>query len=204
MSEENIGDIRVSFGREQTRIVHEYGDLVDRVAQRGSESVENREYMPYANVEKILLDSKEAELKAAVPEYRAQLREAYDDYVERLNERADYVKSELFGGIEDSGALARAALATKEELEELMDMAAMTGNRELARIAFVAGERKGHGEIVHRFLTEVDPNARSLYEEFLSIPSEEQLARQRQNLDRLIAAPDRDRLIPRPKAGSYR
>ena len=95
--ETTIGEIRADFGRQQTQVIHEYGDRVDEIAARDSDSVANREYLRYGQVEQILIDAKQSEVEAEAVEAHTPLPEAYERYEERVAKRTAAVKSELFG-----------------------------------------------------------------------------------------------------------
>jgi hypothetical protein len=203
---EDIGTIRAEYGAEQSGILSAFKDRVAEIAERGSDDIPNKEYLQYGQLERIMLDAKASEVEAETIEYRAQLREAFKRYQERLTERTNVVKSELFGvTAAELGALAQASLADTDGLASMMGVAEQAGNKDLARVAFTVATRRDEpaaAEIASRYLTLV-PEHRGFYAEWNAMPSEEQLSRQRDNIDRLISAPAREQLIPRPKARSY-
>jgi hypothetical protein len=201
--EASIQSIRSDYGREQTEIMHEYGNSVDEVASKGSEGVAHRDFMSYGQVEAIMIEEKQAEIAEHATQAREALRAAHERYESRLAERAGAVREQLFGGIENTDALTRAALASEEELRELIDMASFTGSKDIARVAFIVSAKRGYGDLVNRYLNEIDGSSatRDLYEEWTQIPSAELLDRQRENLDRLVSVPSRPQLLPRVSVG---
>jgi hypothetical protein len=122
---------------------------------------------------------------------------AYTSEIERYHteiaQRRGELKTRLFGvtGSEGAATLSRAALASGGELAMLMDVAATTGNTELAKAAFVVAERRGMGDLVARFFDEVDPEARELYGEWSQVPDEDVLTRQIESVERVVPKPDR-------------
>jgi hypothetical protein len=65
---------------------------------------------------------------------------------------------------------------------------------------FVAAQRRGLGDLMHRYFDEVDPEAGTLYQEWAELPGEEVLQRQRENVERVVQPPDYDRLMPYAQA----
>ncbi len=99
--------------------------------------------------------------------------------------------------------MTQASLADTDGLTRMMDTADKTGSKDLARVAFAVATRRDDaaaGQLVQRYLA-MFPEHKTVYEEYRQIPTEEQLARQRENLDRLVTVPDRARLVPRPRVG---
>jgi hypothetical protein len=130
-------------------------------------------------------------------EARERTAAAYAGELERyggeVGQRRSHLKEKLFR-VEDAGALSRAALASDTELGVLMEVAAQTGNVELGRAAFVASEQRGLGDLVHAFINRIDPSTRELYQEWTQLPTEEDLSRQVENVDRVVQPPSHDRL----------
>ncbi len=125
-----------------------------------------------------------------------------DRYHAELAKRTSTLKVRLFG-VEDAGALSRAALADETELSTLLDVATQAGNEDLARAVFVAAHRKGAGDLVGRFFDGIDPEARGLYGELTDAPPPEILERQRDSVERVVQMPDPDSLTPSPAFGPY-
>jgi hypothetical protein len=139
-------------------------------------------------------------------EAHEQTIKAYTEEVERyhsqLSQRRTHLKKQLFhvDGPDGAAALSRAAIASEGDLAGLLDVAQQASNKDLARAAFVVAERKGYGDLLSRYFNEVDPDARSAYQEWSQLPSEEIQARQRENISRVIQPPDPDMLMPRAGA----
>ncbi len=125
-----------------------------------------------------------------------------DRYHAELAKRTSTLKARLFG-VEDAGALSRAALADETELSTLLDVASQAGSEDLARAVLVAAHRRGAGDLMARYFDEVDPEARTLYQEWSDAPSAEVLERQRNSIARVVQMPDPDSLTPSPAFGPY-
>ncbi len=123
-------------------------------------------------------------------------------YHAELAKRTNTLKPRLFG-VEDAGALSRAALADETELSTLLDVATQAGNGDLARAVFVAAHHKGAGDLLARYFDGIDPEARGLYGELTDAPSPELLERQRDSVERVVQMPDPDSLTPSPAFGPY-
>ena len=118
-----------------------------------------------------------------------------DRYQEELAKRAGHLKERLFA-VENSETGSRAALASEQELRDMLAYAAKSGNKDIARAVFVAADEKGLGDLMARYFDEVDPEARALYQEWTEIPSAETLKRKSEKLSALVQKPDPDRLMP--------
>ncbi len=123
-------------------------------------------------------------------------------YHAELAKRTNTLKPRLFG-VEDAGALSRAALADEGELSTLLDVATQAGNGDLARAVFVAAHHKGAGDLLARYFDGIDPEARELYGELSDAPPPELLERQRDSVERVVQMPDPDSLTPSPAFGPY-
>ena len=110
------------------------------------------------------------------------------------------LKGQLFGE-QNADRIERVALASDEELARLMDRAALAESRELAQAVFMEASERGGGDLMARYFDEVDSEARSLYAEWSEMPTQEALERQVQNIERVVEAPDYERLMPPARAG---
>ncbi len=138
-----------------------------------------------------------AELRRSVVEdYRAEVL----DYHARLAHRREELEEELFGGGLDSRTLAAAASADDDALPRILQAAIAAGDAELARAAFVAAETRGLSEVTLSYL-QADPEAREVYRELKSIPSEE--VRERQlDVERVVPEVESERLMGTPRGAS--
>jgi hypothetical protein len=118
VSEETIQDIRAAYGAEQTEILHRYGDNKDEIEAKGSDDIQHRDRMTAGQVQSIVREQQQAELAECAQVARTQLQVAHEQYEKRIAKRAEAVREQLFGGIEDAAALARAATADEPELKE--------------------------------------------------------------------------------------
>jgi len=90
--------------------------------------------------------------------------------------------------VENADLLARAALSTDDQLRSLMDLAATTGNTELAKSAFVVAEQRGLDGVLAAYF-QADPEAHALYAELQAAPTEATMERRIADAATLFAAP---------------
>jgi len=199
----HLAEIQQEHQRSAGQIMTGYQDALGEI--RGDQELAEGEYLDMLSDEQKLKILWEQKAQRAGEAYRKTL-EAYAAEVERyhaaLAKRRSHLKKQLFGveGPEGAAALSKTVLAGEIELSALLDVAALAGNAELARAVFVAAEQKGFGDIMARYFDEVNPEARSLYEEWRDLPSEESLERQVDTIDRVVRPPVYDRLMPHATA----
>ena len=199
----SIRDIRQEHAERAGRIMGDYFDAKGRL--RDEREPEAGMYLDRLDPGQRRALLQEQKLERAREAHR-QARDAYEREVSRYQDevarRRAELKERLFGvgGPEGASALSRAVLASDEELGMLMDVASHAGNRDLARAVLVAADRRDRGDLVARYLDEVDPEARALYGEWASLPGEEQLERQRDTIDRVLPPVDPGTLEPSAQA----
>jgi hypothetical protein len=195
----SVGEINQEHGRNATEILLGYKDAVREIAE--DMHLPGGAYLDQLTPDQRMRVLHERKAERADGAYRQTL-EAYTAEVARyhgeLAQRRTHLKERLFKveGPEGAADLSRAVLASEDELKDMFDIAALAGNEDLARAAFVAAERKGFGNIVHRYFDEVDGEVRSVYAEWTELPPEETLERQVENITRVVQPPDYDRLMP--------
>ena len=195
-----IPEIRESFGRAQTEIVHGHKDALE--GMREEREPEAGAYLDRLSDEQRMDLMREQKTERARESHGAALvayTEALDRYAGDLSRRTDELRGRLFK-VEDAGALSRAALATDTEIGTLLEMAAHAGNAELGRAAFVAAEQRGLGDLMARYFDRLDPEARTLYAEWTEIPPAEAVERQRENVGVLLPEPNPAGLMPFARA----
>jgi hypothetical protein len=69
-------------------------------------------------------------------------------------------------------------------------------SEDLASAVFVAAERRGLGDLMHRYFDEVDCKAGVNYQEWSRLPSEDVLKCQRECIERVVHKLDHERLVP--------
>ncbi len=133
--------------------------------------------------------------RAIVEDYRAEVL----DYHAALDRRQEELREELFGGL-DAPTLAAAASADDDALPRILQAAVAGGNAELMKAVFVAAESRGLAEVVAPCL-QAAPEARELYRELKSIPSEEARERQLETVERVVPEVESARLAGSPPVG---
>ena len=195
----SLAEINQEHARNATEIMLGYEDAKRQITE--DMSLPDGAYLERLSPDQRMAALREHKAERADEAYQ-ETRSAMYAEVERhhgeLAQRRTHLKERLFKveGPEGAAALARAVLASEDELKDMFDIAALAGNEDLARAAFVAAERKGLGDLMHRFFDQVDGGARHAYAEWSELPSEETLERQVENIDRVVQPPDYDRLMP--------
>ena len=95
---------------------------------------------------------------------------------EAVRTRTRVLREQLFG-VEDGGALARAAVATDAQLGGMLELAIHADNADLARAVFAAASQRELGDLMNRYFDQVNPQAGELYQEWRAAPSEGDLER---------------------------
>jgi hypothetical protein len=132
--------------------------------------------------------------------FTQKMHAAFQDYRNELTQRAAHLKETLFAmeSPESANLLSRVALADKEELTKLLEVALETQNAELTRIAFGEAVRRNEPELIHRYLSFLPEENGEGYREWLELPQdlEESLARQEASLEAFIPEMDYNALNP--------
>jgi hypothetical protein len=190
MSEKTIQEIEAAFGERAAGILGAFYDAKDEIS-RQIESVEG----PHAD---IFTDRQRAEItrtqkaeraRAKAEESRKQYQQLQTERNEAVRARTRVLREQLFG-VEDGGALARAAVATDTQLGGMLELAIHADNADLARAVFAAASQRELGDLMNRYFERVNPEAGELYREWRSAPSEEDLERRLEDAETLFAAPD--------------
>jgi hypothetical protein len=194
-----LAEINQEHGRRASEILTAYMDATEAIrAERG---LEEGRYLDELTPEQRMRILRECNVEEAQEAYR-ETYEAYTAEVERyenqLAQRRTHLKKSLFAveGSEGAAALSRTVLASEEELAAYLDVAIQADNEDLARTVFVAAERKELGELLFRYFDDVNPEARALYQEWTKLPTQEDLERRRESIERIVRPPDYDWLIP--------
>jgi hypothetical protein len=197
-----IHDIKSGFGEVGAGIANRYHEALDEIAN--TRTVEEMagfwDRLTPEERSRLLLEHKADRASEVHSKALEDYRSTLEDYRSGLEERSSYLRPRLFG-VEDAGTLSRVALASDDELTTLMDRAALADNRQLAKAVFFEATQRGAGDLMARYFDEVDPEARTMYEEWSEIPSAEVLERQGESVETIIPAPELERLTPPARAG---
>ncbi len=195
-----VQEINAEHGKRAGELLTSVYDRLDDI--RDGEELEHSSYLHRLSEEQKRQALQEQKVEKA-EEHRREIIDAYkrevESYHARLARRQEEIEEELFGGL-DSQTLAAAAAAADEALPRILQAAIAAGNAELARAAFVAAESRGLSEVVVPYL-EADPEAREVYQELKSIPSEEARERQLETVERVVPEVESERLMGSPPVG---
>ncbi len=196
-----IAEIRAEHSAKAGAILTGYQDEIGEI--RSTKTLPDGAYLDRLTDGQRFQLLREEKAQKAAEAHERTIREytrEVDRYHAELAKRTNTLKPRLFG-VEDAGALSRAALADETELSTLLDVASQAGSEDLARAVFVAAHHKGAGDLLARYFDGIDPEARELYGELSDAPSPELLERQRSTIERVVQMPDPDSLTPSPAFG---
>lgn len=131
-------------------------------------------------------EQKAARSASEADHYRRQYTELQEERNNAVRDRVRALRKDLYA-VESADLLSRAALATDDQLRSLMDLAATTGNPELAKSAFVVADQRGLDGILAAYF-QTNPEAHALYEELQAAPTAETMERRLSDADVLFAA----------------
>ena len=195
----SLVEINQEHARNATEIMLGYEDAKREITE--DMSLPDGAYLDRLTPEQRMAALREHKAERADEAYQ-ETRKAYAAEVERyhgeLAQRRTHLKERLFKvtGPDGAAALSRTVTATEGELAAFLDVAIQADNEDLARAVFVAAERRGAGDVMARYFDAVDGEARSVYAEWVELPSQEVLGRQVENIDRVVQPPDYERLMP--------
>jgi hypothetical protein len=194
-----IGELTAEHASKTAEIMVGYLDETERIRQESTPAAGT--YLDRLSDQErmnLLFEQKSAQAGAAY----TSTREAYAAQTEAFHAahqaRVAALESRLFG-VTDAAAAARAAVASEDELADMLDFARLSGNRDLGKAAFVGAHSRGAGELISRYF-ETDETARGLYQEYSQRLPQEVLERQG-DVGRVVQKPDLDRLTPPLRAG---
>ncbi len=205
MSDTTISDIQAKHSEAAGKILNDLYRSYDQIAE---EKLDERA-PHYAR----LTDAQRA---AALRDHRLQLAnearqqaktaysESVHEYREQLEARKAEAEAQLYGHGDDASAdlLARAALASDQELTNLAQIASKTGNHALRRACLVAGEQRGQAATLVEALA---PEERALYAEITEVPPSEVLDRVTADvgIDAVVPNVSVNQLSPAPTVSPY-
>jgi hypothetical protein len=199
-------DIIQEHQRNASALLIGYQDALSEI--RESRDLEDGAYLDRLTDEQRMSVLRERKAERASEAHQQTLevyREEVQRYQDELAQRRAHLKKRLFSveGPDGAAALSRAITATEGELAAYLDVAEQAGNQDLARAAFVAAERRGLGDLMHRFFDEVDQEAGTFYQEWSQLPPGDVLQCQRESIERVVQPPDYERLMPPARVSAY-
>jgi hypothetical protein len=198
-----LQEIQTEHAQSASEIMNSYLDTIEEIrAQREPEAGGYLDRLSDKQRMSLLREQKTEQANEAHEQTVNAYRTEVERYQGEVAQRRTALKKRLFSveGPDGAAALSRAITATEGELAAYLDVAEQAGNQDLARAAFVAAERRGLGDLMHRFFDEVDGEAGTLYQEWSQMPSEDVLERQRESVERVVQRPDYERLMPYAQA----
>jgi hypothetical protein len=196
-----IHELRAEYGQVASGLLNDYHADLDAIREiRGPDE---GGYLDQLTAEQRMTLLREQKVEK-VQDVRTQTLDAavaeHEQYEREVVKRRDVLKQRLFG-VTNADAAARAATATESDLAAMLDYAALSGNEELAKAAFVAAHTRGAGDLLSRYFDEQDPAGRDLYAEWSEVPTEDALLRQRESIPEMVGDPGHEWLTPPARAG---
>ncbi len=177
MSDTTISDIQAKHSEAAGKILNDLYRSYDAIAEEKlDERAAHYSRLTDAQRAAALRDHRLDLANEAREEAKTKYTNAVHEYREQLEARKAEAEAELYGHGDDASAdlLARAALATDQELKNLAQLASKTGNTALRRAALVAGEQRG---LASTLVETLDDQAREIYAEIADAPPSEVLDR---------------------------
>jgi len=202
--ERTVSSIQQEHSSRLGAILGDYQDAVDAIrAQAQPEGGMYLDRLDGQQQRALLREQKQAKAVEAHNKVRAAYKAEVERYHSELAQRRGELQRQIFGvsGSDSAEVLARAALASEDELAMLMDLAATTGNNELAKAAFVVADHRGQGDLVDKYFDAAGSDARGLYQEWCELLDEETITRRAETADSVIPAPRN--LMTEPAVATY-
>jgi hypothetical protein len=177
MSEQRISDIQAKHSEAAASILNGLYRRYDEIAEEKlDESEPHFGRLDDAQRAAALRDHRLDLATKARREAKYEYTESVREYREKLEARKAEAEAELYGHGDPASAdvLARAALASDEELRNLANVASKTNNASLKRAALVVGAERGLGDVLVETFGDQE---RELYAEIQAAPPAEVLAR---------------------------
>jgi len=190
MTEKTIHETEASYGAKAAEILRSWHETQDEIT-RSVEAVEGgySEYLTDGGRAQVVRKQKAERAGAKAEEYRREYTKLTEERNHTARTRTRALRERLFG-VEDGGALARAAVATDAQLGGMLELAIHADNADLARAVFAAASQRELADLMNRYFKQVNPEAGELYQEWKSAPSEESLERRLADAETLFAAPE--------------
>ena len=127
-----------------------------------------------------------------IREARERVYAEMDRYEQAYADRKARVEAHLYNlnSPESASLISRVVGAPAEDLAGLLDAAIRSGNRELGKAVFSEADRRGLTGLTHRYFEALAPEDYGLYVELANAPTEEDLQRERNNLQEITRGPD--------------
>jgi len=187
-----IHEIEASGSEQAAEIVRDWYEARDRIARQTVDiDGPHAELLTPEQRMRAAAEQKAAQAAQKAQEYRSEYEEFTSQRNEDVLSRKQFLHKELYAATPENAAIfANAALATDEQLAEMVEMAHSTGLAEVGRAAFVAAQRRELGEVVAAYFDKLNPEARELYQEYSQAPSEESLENRLADAETIFAAPE--------------
>jgi hypothetical protein len=178
--------------------------VMDAYAEIGAEGIEEGRYLDQLTGEQRLAilrgqtAEKASEARASAVEENVVEAERYAEEVRELRRS---LKPRLFD-VADTTLLATVAVYSDEQLAAVFDTAVHTGSQDLAKAVFAEADRRGRGDLVNRYFSEVGPSATDFYQEWRELPDEQALERKIENAPAAVPEPTPYQLMPSARAAT--
>ncbi len=177
MSAARISDIQQAHGEHSAAILNRLYSRYDEIAQEKLDpSTPHYRRLTDEQRAAALRDHRLELANKAREEAKQAYTEANNEYRQKLEKRKAEAELALYGHGDPVSAdvLAKAALASDQELKNLASIASKTGNASLRKAALVAGAERGLGDVL---LETFGDEEQALYAEITEAPPPEVLDR---------------------------
>jgi hypothetical protein len=198
-----IPEIRASYDQESARRLSEWHSTVDEIAsEHEPEENELLEYMSPAQRGEVLLDQMEARIERERAARIEEAAAALDAFEEKHEMRLAWLDLCLYHVEGADQIVASAVMASDEQLVRMLDAAIRTTSLDLGKVVFAEAQSRNLPELMERYFTEMDPEARELLEERRQALSPGSFERKRADIETMFSKPERASLVVRARVGS--
>lgn len=192
-----LGEMQASYsGAESAQLSAWFARIDEIAAERLPEGGELLDYMTSLQKDQILRDRMEETLDRERAQRIEEALARFESFRRAHDRRVAWLDARLYHVEGADRMVADAVRASDEDLARMLEAAVRTNSSGLAKVVFAEAERRGGlPEILERFYSEVDPEARELLQERHQAMSPEDLEWRRASVETMFHRPDLSSLL---------
>jgi hypothetical protein len=192
-----IGELQTNYSEAEASQVSAWYARIDEIAaERLPEGGELLDYMTSLQKEQLLRDRMEETLDRERARRVEEAQARFERFRREHDRRVAQLDARLYHVEGADRMVADAVRASDEDLARMLEAAVRTNSSGLAKVVFAEAERRGGlPQIMERYYSEVDPEARELLEERHQAMSPEDLEWRRASVETMFHRPDLSSLL---------